>query len=187
MSKSWNLDVTADVAEAYSMGDDWKDAGVGVKGWSGSLECYYDPADRAQDDIEVGTVVALNLYPGGDDTGATYYSGNAVVSGVPLSGVKDGGFPSPSTSRARVHLRRPPRPDRPPRPSLPLRRRIRRTGKEGGRIFHMGAGIRVQGGRQAAALSFPASVDPGAARALPAPACNGLGQAGPSPNRYPAA
>ncbi|MBJ2152638.1 hypothetical protein [Paracoccus sp. IB05] len=88
--QSWNLDVTADVAEAYSMGEDWKDAGVGVKGWSGSLECYFDPADGTQDDIEVGTVVALNLYPGGDDTGAAYYSGNAVVSGIPLSGAKDG-------------------------------------------------------------------------------------------------
>lgn len=88
--QSWNLDVTADVTEAYSMGEEWKDAGVGVKGWSGSLECYYDPANATQDDIEVGTVVALNLYPGGDDTGASYYSGSAVVSGIPLSGAKDG-------------------------------------------------------------------------------------------------
>ena len=28
--QSWNIDTTADVAEAYSMGDDWKDAGVGA-------------------------------------------------------------------------------------------------------------------------------------------------------------
>ncbi|SNX74845.1 hypothetical protein SAMN05878503_1276 [Cereibacter ovatus] len=88
--QSWNLDVTADVAEAYSMGEEWKDAGVGVKGWSGSLECYFDPADTTQGGLDVGDVVALNLYPGGDATGARYFSGNAVVSGVPLSGAKDG-------------------------------------------------------------------------------------------------
>ena len=72
--QSWNLDVTADVAEAYSMGEEWKDAGVGVKGWSGSLECYFDPADTTQSGLDVGDVVALNLYPGGDATGARYVS-----------------------------------------------------------------------------------------------------------------
>ena len=64
--------------------------GVGVKGWSGSVECYYDPADTVQSGLEVGDVVALNLYPGGDGAGARYFSGNAVVSAVPLSGAKDG-------------------------------------------------------------------------------------------------
>lgn len=88
--QGWNLDVQANVTEGYSMGDGWADNEATVKKWSGSAEVYYDPADAAQIAADVGDEVSLAFYPGGDGSGASYRSGQAVVTGVPLSGTKDG-------------------------------------------------------------------------------------------------
>lgn len=88
--QSWNIDLSAEVTQTSSMGDEWGDAMVGIKSWSGSLECYLDTTDEGQDGVDVGTVITLNLYPSGDATGERYFSGQAVVSGIPRSASKTG-------------------------------------------------------------------------------------------------
>lgn len=88
--QGWNLDVQAAVLEGYSMGDEWADNETGIKRWTGSCEVYFDAADAGQVAADVGEVVAIQLYPGGAATGQPYYSGNAIITGVPLSGTKDG-------------------------------------------------------------------------------------------------
>lgn len=88
--QGWNLDIQAAVLEGYSMGDGWADNETGVKRWTGSCEVYFDPADAGQISAAVGEVVAIQLYPGGDSAGEEYYSGSAIITGVPLSGTKDG-------------------------------------------------------------------------------------------------
>ena len=88
--QGWNLDVQAAVLEGYSMGDGWADNETGIKRWSGSCEVYYDPADAGQIEAGVGDIVAIQLYPGSNTAGNTYFSGNAIITGVPTSGTKDG-------------------------------------------------------------------------------------------------
>jgi len=88
--QSWNLDVQGDTLEGYSMGDDWKDNEIGAKFWSGSAEAYLDPADAGQISLDVGDVIALHFYPGGDGSGDTYRSGTALINGTPISASKDG-------------------------------------------------------------------------------------------------
>lgn len=88
--QGWNLDVQAAVLEGYSMGDGWADNETGIKRWTGSCEVYFDEADAGQIAAEVGEVVAIQLYPGGNTPGQPYFSGNAIITGVPLSGTKDG-------------------------------------------------------------------------------------------------
>lgn len=88
--QSWNIDEQAAVLEGYSMGDSWADNETGIKRWSGSCEAYFDPADAGQIEARPGDIVALNLYPGGETTGLPYMSGNAIVTGNPKSGTKDG-------------------------------------------------------------------------------------------------
>lgn len=88
--QGWNLDVQAAVLEGYSMGDGWADNETGIKRWTGSCEVYFDPADAGQIEATAGAVVAVQLYPGGDAPGQSYHSGNAIITGVPLSGTKDG-------------------------------------------------------------------------------------------------
>ena len=88
--QGWNLDVQAAVLEGYSMGDGWADNETGIKRWTGSCEVYFDAADAGQIEAGVGEIVAIQLFPGGDETGNTYFSGNAIITGVPTSGTKDG-------------------------------------------------------------------------------------------------
>lgn len=86
--QSWNIDTSTDAIERWSMGDDWTDNDGTVKKYAGSIECYLDFADAARP--EVGDVFAFDLYPGGQETGSGYFSGTALVTGVPYSGSKDG-------------------------------------------------------------------------------------------------
>ena len=88
--QSWNIDLSAEVTQLSSMGTEWGDAMVGIKSWSGSLECYLDTEDTGQAGVQIGTVITLNLYPSGDAVGQKYYSGQAVVSGLPRSASKAG-------------------------------------------------------------------------------------------------
>lgn len=88
--QSWNIDPQAQITPGYSMGEAWEDNEATVKRWSGSCECYFDPADAGQINLEPGDVVDLDFYPGGEGSGATYRSGSAVVSGTPISASKDG-------------------------------------------------------------------------------------------------
>ena len=82
--------VQAAVLEGYSMGDGWADNETGIKRWTGSCEVYFDATDAGQIEAGVGEIVAIQLFPGGDETGNTYFSGNAIITGVPTSGTKDG-------------------------------------------------------------------------------------------------
>lgn len=88
--QGWNLDEQAAVLQGYSMGDEWADNETGVKSWSGSCEVYFDPADLGQIAAGVGEVVAVQFYPGGNSSGQEYRSGDAIITGIPTSGTKDG-------------------------------------------------------------------------------------------------
>lgn len=86
--QSWNIDVSTDTNETWSMGDEWTDNEGTVKKFSGSVECYLDFADAARPGV--GEVVEFDLYPGGEATGSGYFSGRALITGTPFSGAKDG-------------------------------------------------------------------------------------------------
>ncbi len=86
--QSWNLDTTAEVLTGWGMGDDWQKARGSIKSWTGSVEVYLDPTDAAAPDL--GDTVTLDLFPGGEASGATYYTGQAVITGTPRTGSKDG-------------------------------------------------------------------------------------------------
>lgn len=86
--QSWNLDVSVDTNETWSMGDEWTDNEATVKKFSGSIECYLDFADAARPDV--GDEFVFNLNPGGQAVGTGYFSGRALVTGTPFSAAKDG-------------------------------------------------------------------------------------------------
>ncbi len=86
--QSWNIDISADTNETWSMGDAWTNNVATVKKYSGSVECYLDFADAAAPNV--GDVIEFDLYPGGQASGSGYYSGTALVTGTPVSGAKGG-------------------------------------------------------------------------------------------------
>ena len=87
--QSWNIDAQADTVEGWGMGDTWATTYGTVSRWSGSVE-FYLPSDGMPSDLVTGTTIALELYPGGEVSGTGYWSGDAVVTGTPSQGAKDG-------------------------------------------------------------------------------------------------
>jgi predicted secreted protein len=59
--------------------------------FSGSLDVFWDETDtNGQGALSIGSEVTLNVYPEGDTTGDTYYTGSAIVTGVSRSASFDG-------------------------------------------------------------------------------------------------
>ena len=88
--KSYSIDETSDTIESTSMGDSAKTFESSLTSFSGSVECFWDETDTAQVAMSIGSTITLNLYPEGADSGDTYYSGSAVITGKTVSGAHDG-------------------------------------------------------------------------------------------------
>ena len=89
--KSFSIEETADTVETTKMTDTARTHAVTLTSFSGSLDCFWDETDSSgQGALTNGASVTLNLYPEGDTTGDTYYTGTALVTGVSRSASFDG-------------------------------------------------------------------------------------------------
>jgi len=89
--RSYSIEETADTLEDTSMGDSARTYKSSLTSFSGSLDVFWDETDTdGQGALTIGSEVTLNLYPEGDTTGDTYYTGTAIVTGVTRSGSFDG-------------------------------------------------------------------------------------------------
>jgi hypothetical protein len=83
--KSFSYDDTCDTMEDTAMGDSAKSYMAGHLDGSGSVECHMDEDDAGQEDIVVGTSVALKLRPSGTGAGNDEYTGTVLVTGKSIS------------------------------------------------------------------------------------------------------
>lgn len=94
--REWTLDATAGTNDNTSMNSvqsngGWKTNKPSLNEWSGSLTCWWDPADtNGQEALTIGTQIAVELYPDDDSSGAVYYSGTATVTAINRSGKLEG-------------------------------------------------------------------------------------------------
>jgi predicted secreted protein len=91
--RSYSLEETADTVEDSSMGDAYRSFKTTLKGWSGSVDVFWDETDtNGQVAMTVGTEVTINFFPEGATAGASekYYSGTAIVTGRTVTGSFDG-------------------------------------------------------------------------------------------------
>lgn len=89
--RSWTIETTADTAEDTTMGDSWRTFKTTLKGWSGSVDCFWDETDTTgQGALVEGAEVTMNVYPEGATTGDVYYTGTAIVTGVSRTASFDG-------------------------------------------------------------------------------------------------
>ena len=88
--RSFELTITANTADASTMGNDWTDTDCTQKSWNGTLTVFYDPADTGQAPFIAGATVALELYPLPETTGNGYFSGNALITELGLPVAHDG-------------------------------------------------------------------------------------------------
>jgi predicted secreted protein len=89
--RSYSIEESADTLEDTSMGDSARSYKPSLTSFSGSLDVFWDETDTSgQGALSVGSEVTLNVYPEGDASGDTYYSGSAIVTGVSRTGSFDG-------------------------------------------------------------------------------------------------
>lgn len=89
--RSYSIEETADTIEETTMGQSARFYRASLTSWSGSVDLYWNEEDTGQNSLTVGSEVTINVYPEGDgDTGDTYYTGTAIVTGVTKSASFDG-------------------------------------------------------------------------------------------------
>lgn len=89
--RSFSLEETADTIEDTSMGDASRTYLTGLKTFSGSVDVFWDETDtNGQVSFAVGSSVTLAVYPEGDTSGDTFYSGTAIVTGRTITSSFDG-------------------------------------------------------------------------------------------------
>ena len=89
--RSYSLEETADTIEDTTMGDTSRTYLTGLKTFSGSVDVFWDETDtNGQVSFAVGSSVTLAVYPEGDTSGDTYYSGTAIVTGRTITSSFDG-------------------------------------------------------------------------------------------------
>lgn len=88
--KSYSVEETSDTVETTSMGDSARTHLASLTSFSGSLDVFWDEVDTAQIALSVGSSVTIKFYPEGTATGAKYYEGTAIVTGVSRSASFDG-------------------------------------------------------------------------------------------------
>ena len=88
--RSYSLEESADTLEDTSMGDSARTYKSSLTSFSGSVDVFWDETDTAQNALSIGSEVTLNVYPEGADSGDTYYTGTAIVTGVTRSASFDG-------------------------------------------------------------------------------------------------
>ena len=89
--RSYSIEETGDTLETSTMGDTARTYVPSLTSWSGSVDVYWDETDTTgQGALTVGAEVTLNVYPEGDTSGDTYYTGSAIVTSVSKTASFDG-------------------------------------------------------------------------------------------------
>lgn len=91
--RSYSVEETADTVEDTSMGDAYRTFKTTLKGWSGSVDVFWDETDtNGQVAMVVGTEITANFFPEGASAGQSekYYTGTAIVTGRTVTGSFDG-------------------------------------------------------------------------------------------------
>jgi hypothetical protein len=89
--KGWSLDVSGSTIPDTEIGDTWETKKPGTNSWTGSIDCYWDETDTTgQGAMTIGSEVTLNLYPEGDVSADTYFTGSVIITGISRSGANDG-------------------------------------------------------------------------------------------------
>jgi len=86
----WTIDEKAEVIDASAIGDCNRKKDVGPLDWSGSINAHWDAEDDGQIAIGVGTLVVIDVYPSGEESGDTHYTGTGIITGINRSGGFDG-------------------------------------------------------------------------------------------------
>lgn len=81
----YSVEYTSDTVETTVIGDAARTHLPTLKSFTASLDCLWDPADSGQDELVVGTSVTFSIYPEGETSGDTYYTGSGIITNRSIS------------------------------------------------------------------------------------------------------
>lgn len=89
--RSYTITESADTLEDTSMGDSARTYKPSLTTFTGSIDALWDETDTTgQGALSIGAEVTFAVYPEGDTSGDTYYTGSAIVTEVSRTGSFDG-------------------------------------------------------------------------------------------------
>ena len=89
--RSFSIEETADTLEDTTMGDTARTYKSSLTTYTGTVDVLWDETDtNGQGALTIGAEITLNLYPEGDGSGDTYYTGTAIVTGRTINSSYDG-------------------------------------------------------------------------------------------------
>jgi hypothetical protein len=89
-TRSWSIDMSVATVDTTVIGDTDESHKTLQKSWTGSADVFWDESDSAAQGCDVGDSVTLALYPAGDGSGNTFYSGTATVEKLSIKGTYNG-------------------------------------------------------------------------------------------------
>ena len=79
----FSFDETSDTIESTALSNSARSYVADYVTFSGTVDCMWDETDTSgQGAMTVGSTVTLNLYPEGSGSGATYYTGSAIITSI---------------------------------------------------------------------------------------------------------
>ena len=88
--RSYSVEQSASTIESTTMGDSARTYESSLTDGTGTIDVYWDETDTAQNALTIGASVTVKFYPEGADSGDTYYTGTALVTGITRSASFDG-------------------------------------------------------------------------------------------------
>lgn len=89
--RSFSINEVGDTLEDTSMGDAARTYLPSLTSFNGSLDVFWDETDTTgQGALTVGSSITINFYPEGADSGDSYYTGSAIVTGLTINSSFDG-------------------------------------------------------------------------------------------------
>jgi len=86
--RDWSIEVSASRVDDTTMGDDWMTGKITQKSWTASVNVYWNSTQSLYPFI--GDLVEIDLYPTGETTGNSYYTGSAHITSISNSASFDG-------------------------------------------------------------------------------------------------
>jgi len=82
----YSIEYTSDTVEDTVIGDSARTYIPTLKSFTASLDAMWDETDtNGQVALVVGTTITFSIYPEGDSSGDTYYTGSGIITGRTIS------------------------------------------------------------------------------------------------------
>lgn len=82
----YNIEYMSDTVEDTVIGDSARTYLPTLKSFTASLDAMWDETDtNGQLALVVGTTITFSIYPEGEDSGDTYYTGSGIITGRTIS------------------------------------------------------------------------------------------------------